>query len=247
MRSVVALTLIACVMTATVSIRAQEVSPFTRAVAREAGRLAATGDFTPSAGQAPGRSDEPADDTWSRVLKLAPGTGIVVTVQGSPPADRYFVSGNDSDLTVLNVGVTALPSAARDVLRDVASTHPEYFSTAQKGGQIRLKKNVRLGPDGVFVADRNVAALAEVVEHLSRDAIAEIQTAPVDSNPVGCAFAGYYGGALIGGLPGAFIGGAVGKDTGPALVGMVVGWSVGAHYVYRKCRHKPERVIYQRP
>jgi hypothetical protein len=244
MRSVVALVLIECLLTATVPVRAQEVSPFTRAVAREAGRLAATGDFRPSAGHAPGRGGEPADDNWSRVLKLAAGTGIVVTVQGSAPADRYYVSGDDSGLTVLNVGATALPSAARDVLRDVASTHPEYFSAAQKGRQIRLEKQVRLGPDGVFVADRNVAALVDVVEHFSRDTIAEIQTAPVDSNPVGCAVAGYYGGALIGGLPGALIGGAAGNDTGPALAGMMVGWSLGSLYVYRKCRHKPERVIY---
>ena len=156
MRFVVALVLIACLLTATVPIHAQEVSPFTRAVAREAGRLAVTGDFRPSAGHAPGRVGEPADGNWSRVLKLGPGTGIVVTVQGSAPADRYFVSGDDSGLTVLNVGATALPSVARDVLRDVASTHPEYFSAAQKGRQIRLEKQVRLGPDGVFVADRNV-------------------------------------------------------------------------------------------
>ena len=40
------------------------------------------------------------------------------------------------------------------------------------------------------------------------------------------------------------IGGAVGRDSGPALVGMMVGWSVGAVYMYRKCRHKPEKVIY---
>ena len=244
MRSAVALVLIACLMTATVPIRAQEVTPFTRAVAREAGRLAATGHFTPPAGQAPARGGKPADDRWSRVLKLAPGTGIVVTVPGSQPADRYYVSGDDSNLTVLNLGAPALPSAARDVLRDVASTHPEYFVAAQKGGQIRLDKHVRLGPDGVFVADRNVAALVDVVEHFSRDTIAEIQTAPVDSNPVGCAVAGYYGGALIGGLPGALIGGAAGNDTGPALAGMAVGWSLGSLYVYRKCRHKPERVIY---
>jgi hypothetical protein len=214
MRAVVALVLIACLMTATVPIRAE---------------------------------GEPADDTWSRVLKLAPGTGIVVTVQASQQAHRYFVSGDDSGLTVLNVEATALPSAARDVLRDVASTHPAYFLAAQKGAQMLLEKNVRLGPDGVFVADRNVAALVEVVERFSRDAIAEIQTAPVDSNPVGCAVAGYYGGGLIGGLPGAVIGGAIGKDTGPALVGGMVGWSMGALYVYRKCRHKPARVIYQRP
>jgi hypothetical protein len=130
-------------------------------------------------------------------------------------------------------------------LRDVASTHPEYFSAGAKGRQIRLEKQVRLGPDGVFVADRNVAALVDVVEHFSRDTIAEIHK-PQQSTRIrwDVAVAGYYGGALIGGLPGALIGGAAGNDTGPALAGMMVGWSLGSLYVYRKCRHKPERVIY---
>jgi outer membrane lipoprotein SlyB len=110
-----------------------------------------------------------------------------------------------------------------------------------------LEKNVRVGPDGVFVADRKVADLEQVVENIVRADVAEIKTARIESNPVGCAFAGYLGGGLIGGLPGILVGHAVGRDTGPALVGMIVGWSVGSVYVYRKCRHKPERVIYRAP
>ena len=110
-----------------------------------------------------------------------------------------------------------------------------------------LEKNVRMGPDGVFVADRKVADLAQVVERYGQHDITEVKTATVESNPVGCAFAGYYGGGFIGGIPGAVIGGAVGRDTGPTLLGMVVGWSIGAVYVYRKCRHKPEKVIYSAP
>jgi hypothetical protein len=186
-------------------------------------------------------------EDWSRLLKLAPGTGIIVTVKGSEPLHRYFVAGDDSSLTVLNVDAPALPRAARAVLRDVASTHSQYFSAAQQGGQFLLQKNVRLGPEGVFVADLKVADLSEVVEQYPRDAVAEIETAKIDSNPVGCALAGYYGGGIVGGLPGAFVGGAVGRDTGPALAGMMVGWSIGALYVYRKCRHKPEKVVYQAP
>ena len=110
-----------------------------------------------------------------------------------------------------------------------------------------MEKNVRMGPDGVFVADRKVADLVQVVERYGRSDITEIRTAIVESNPVGCAFAGFYGGGIIGGLPGAVIGGAVGRDTGPALLGMMVGWFVGAVYVYGKCRHKPEKAIYYAP
>jgi hypothetical protein len=120
----------------------------------------------------------------------------------------------------------------------------EYFLAAQKGGQFELEKNVRLGPDGVFIADRKVAGLAQVVEQYGRQGITEIRTAETESNSAGCALAGYFGGGIVGGLPGAIIGGAVGRDTGPALAGMMVGWSMGAVYVYRRCRHKPEKLIY---
>ena len=190
---------------------------------------------------------QPVDSQWSRVRKLAPGTELVVNAKGAQRPSRYFVAGDESDLTVLNVDAPALPGAARDVLRNLASTHPEYFLAARKGGRFEFEKNVRMGPDGVFVADRKVADLAQVVEQYGRLDITEIKTAAIESNPVGCGFAGFYGGGLVGGLPGAVIGGAVGRDTGPALLGMMVGWFVGAVYVYGKCRHKPEKAIYSAP
>ena len=193
------------------------------------------------------QQDEPVDSEWSRVRKLAPGTELIVIVKGAQRPNRYFVAGDESDLTLLNVDDPALPDVARDVLRDLASAHPEYFLAAQKGGRFVLEKNVRMGPDGVFVADRKVADLVQVVERYGRSDITEIRTATVESNPVGCAFAGFYGGGIVGGLPGAVIGGAVGRDTGPALLGMMVGWFVGAVYVYGKCRHKPEKAIYSAP
>jgi hypothetical protein len=208
--------------------------PIALSINREAARLATV------------QQGQPDDPEWSRVRTLAPGTELIVIVNASQLARRYFVAGDESSLTVLNVGAPALPVAARDVLRDLASTHPAYFSAAQKGGQFALDRNVRVGPDGVFVADRKVADLAQVVEQYGRHDITEVTTAMAESNPVGCALAGYFGGAIIGGLPGAAVGGAVGRDTGPALLGMMVGWSLGAVYVYRKCRHQPEKVIYSR-
>jgi len=83
-----------------------------------------------------------------------------------------------------------------------------------------------------------------VVRRFGRAAILEVKTPESTSNPVGCAFAGYFGGGFIGAFPGALVGGAFGRDTGPALVGMMVGWSAGGVYVYRRCRTHPERVIY---
>ena len=87
-------------------------------------------------------------EDWSRLLKLAPGTGIIVTVTGSQPVYRYFLAGNDSDL--LNVDDPTLLPAARDVLRDVASTHSERFSAARKGGQFFVYRKCRHKPEKVI-------------------------------------------------------------------------------------------------
>ncbi len=237
MKSTLSLTLIVCLVGSALPLTAQETAgPLTRAMTHEAVRLAAV--------QSGGTPDE---SNWPRIRKLAPGTEIIVTVTGSPPVSRYFVAADDSDLSVLNVDDPALPTAARDVLRDVASTHPESFQAAKTGGTFVLERNVRVGPAGVFIADRKVADLAQVVEQYRRPDVTEIRAARTASNPVGCAFAGYFAGGVVGGLPGVLIGAAVGRDTGPALLGMMVGWSTGAVYMYRKCRHKPEKVIYLAP
>jgi len=235
-RSVVSLALVTSLIGSALPVVAAQNTPMNGPIARsvtaEAARFVTAEQ--PTAG----------DSEWARVRRLAPGTELIVTVKSAQPASRYFVGGDDSGLTMLNIGAPTLPTAARNVLRSLASTHPEYFLAAQKGGQFQLEKNVRLGPDGVFIADRKVAGLAEVVEQHARQDITEIRTAETESNPAGCALAGYFGGAIVGGVPGAVIGGAVGRDTGPALVGMMVGWSAGAVYMYRRCRHKPEKVIY---
>jgi hypothetical protein len=235
-RSVVSLALVTSLIGSSLPVAAEQNTPMDGPIARSAtGKVAR---FVAAEQRTPG------DSEWSRVRRLAPGTELIVTVKSSQPASRYFVGGDESGLTMLNIGAPALPTDARNVLRSLASTHPEYFLAAQKGGQFQLEKNVRLGPDGVLIADRKVAGLAEVVEQRGRQDIAEVRTAETESNPAGCALAGYFGGGIVGGVPGAVIGGAVGRDSGPALVGMMVGWSVGAVYMYRKCRHKPEKVIY---
>lgn len=236
MRSAVSCALVISLIGSALPAAAQQNTPVSGSIAGSITRTA-----TRFATVQPG---EPVDSEWSRVRTLAPGTELIVIINGFHSADRYFVAGNESDLTVLNAGAPTLRTGARDVLRDLASTHPEYFLAARKGGQFVLQKNVRVGPDGVFVADRKIADLGDVIEQYGRRDIAEITLAERDYNPVLCAVAGYYGGGIIGGFPGAVIGGAVGRDTGPALLGMMVGWSVGAIYVYQKCRHKPEKVIY---
>jgi hypothetical protein len=170
-----------------------------------------------------------------------------VTVKGSEPGNRHVVTVDDSNLTVLNVTDPALPAAATSVLRVVAAHRPAVLAAAQRGETFLLEKNVRVAREGVFVSDRKVAELTQVVERIGQHDVAEIRIAKRDANAFGCTAAAYVGGAVLGGLPGALVGGAVNRDTGGALVGMMVGWPVGATVVYRKCRHKPEQLIYHAP
>ena len=193
------------------------------------------------------QQDEPVDSGWSRVRKLATGTELIVTVQGAPLANRYFVAGDESDLTVLNVDAPASPAPQAMSCATLPPPTRNIFWPRKKADGLCWRRTCAWGQTACSWPIWKVADLAQVVEQYGRHDITEVKTATVESNPVGCAFAGYYGGGLIGGIPGAVIGGAVGRDTGPTLLGMVVGWSIGAVYVYRKCRHKPELLTNSAP
>jgi len=95
---------------------------------------------------------------------------------------------------------------------------------------------------GITVTTRQRTA-----ERIPREKVRLIETPETKRDAVSCGIASYLGGAAIGGVPGAVIGGAIGKDTGPALTGMVVGWTAGGAYLFGKCRRVPKRTIYEAP
>jgi hypothetical protein len=192
-----------------------------------------------AAGQQPGTFRN-AD--WSRVIELAPGTEIVVTTRGSSRASRVVVAANDSDLTVIDANILALPPAARSVLRDQASTHPEYFLAAQSGSQFVFENDVRLGRDGVFVAGRKVADVAQLIETVARKDVAEIR-GPVRVR-----------GSVHGAILGTWFGSAVGLTFGTQASSASLGWSLltgftvlGAFLGYHASSHMEQGVIYRAP
>ena len=120
-------------------------------------------------------SGKPADAfTGSRVRKLAPGTEIIVTVTGSLAGKRYVVLADDeAELTLLKLTDPKLPSVARGVLRDMAAKHPDDLAAAARHSSF-VNGTVRVAPDGVFVVDRKVVDLDQVIEHIARADVAEI-------------------------------------------------------------------------
>ena len=268
MKPALSLTLILTFVTSARPVMAQErvtslepPGPLARAMTHEAVRLAAAGESTASSADAVQEGDKPvADSNWSRVRKLAPGTEITVLVKGYLP--RYFVAGDESTLTVLNVTDPTLPRAARDVLRDVVSKHPEDFRAAQQHETFVMPKNVRVGPDGVFVADRKVADLGQVIENIARTDIAEIRRGLGFRSPSWRERARVTAGGVLGGVAGFFAGGLIGfvideglnpckphtgdcyAGLGGALIGSVAGAVLG-DLVGERAARVDDGVIYR--
>ena len=93
--------------------------------------------------------------------RFDPGTRVLVTVSGAAPAERYFVQMNDDELVVLNLSDANLPKRQ---LLNMTADNPAWIAASSK---TTYKDNsVRIGPDGVFVKDKKVADLGNVVEHI---------------------------------------------------------------------------------
>ena len=73
-------------------LRSPTTGPIARAATREAVRLETT--FL--------QSGTPALSDWRSVRQLAPRAEIIVIVKGTPPARRYFVSADESELIMAN-------------------------------------------------------------------------------------------------------------------------------------------------
>ena len=237
MKSRLSVTLMFCFMASALPVTAQE----------HTGPFDLRGSIPPPGIKTVQQGDEP---NWSRVRTLAPGTEIIVTVQGSLPRRRYVVGVGESDLTVLNVTDPALPRAVTRVLLNLASNHPEYLTRTPTAGQF-VDQAVRVGPDGVFVADQKVADLHHVVETNGRKEVAEIKIQRKGQGVWG--HLGLLGGYFVGAMTGGYVAGfacqaAVGRnrcDTGPFLSGMLVGGIAGGVHGFRASNRETEDVVYR--
>ena len=111
------------------------------------------------------------DVSWKRVQRLEPGAKITVTVDGGAPAERYFVQLSDSELVVLNLTAADLPKRQ---LIEMARDNPGWMAGTSKSTY--KDASLRVGPDGVFVKDKKVADLKDVVEHIARAKVTAIKS-----------------------------------------------------------------------
>lgn len=164
-----------------------------------------------------------------------------MTIRGSQPGSRSFVLTDQSGVTVLNLTGPTLPGAATRVLRDMAFHHPEYFAAMQQSETFG-EDDVRVGRDGVFVGNRKVTDLGEVVETIARNDVVEIRGPVVARGSVLGAVLGGWLGFSAGAVPA--LGGAAAVLAWPVLIGAVAaGGFLGSHW----SSHETQGVIYRAP
>ena len=110
------------------------------------------------------------DSQWKRVQRMDVGTKITVTVDSAAPAERYLVQLSDTELVVLNLSALDVPKGR---LLNMAKDNPEWMAGTAKSAY--KDGDVRVGADGVFVKDKKVAELAQVVEHLPRARVSAVK------------------------------------------------------------------------
>lgn len=182
-----------------------------------------------------------AQSNWSRVAQLAPAAELVVTTRGSQPRNRHFVAADEVALIVLDLAHPALSPESRNVLRDMASRNPEHLVAVQKSGAF-AQDDVRIGRDGLFVANRRIANLEDVVESMTRNEVSEIR-GPVIAR-----------GSILGSVLGGWLGFAVGAVPALGGSGEGIAWlaltssvSIGAFLGHHWSSHETEGLVYRAP
>jgi hypothetical protein len=185
------------------------------------------------------RASSEAD--WARVSQLAPASEILVTMPGSPPRRRHFVAADGSSLIALDLGSAALPAEAARALRDLAATNAAQLIAVQKGGAIQQGR-IRIGREGVFVDERRIAALDEVLETTARTSVRQVEGPVVAQGAVGASVLGAFLGFSVGVVPA--LGGASEGVAWLLLAGSIAAGGYLGHYW---SRHTTDGLVYRAP
>jgi hypothetical protein len=185
------------------------------------------------------RPGEPTLYDWARVLELEPASAIAVSTRQSRALERVFVAADDSRVVVLNVTSPTLSPSSIRTLRSLAAGYPNALASIATSGGL-MQDDVRVGADGVFVANRRVAAVEEIVETIARDEVIEIDGPVVArGSAIGATFGGWIGFAA-GVIPG--LGGAPAAAAWPIVIGSVV---LGAYLGHRWTSHTTDGIVYK--
>jgi hypothetical protein len=181
-----------------------------------------------------------AINDWSRVRELESPAEIMLTTRVAGGSTRVFVAADDSRVVVLNLGSSRLTPRSTRALRALAAQHPDAFSPGAAGSFVQ--DDVRIGRDGVFVANRKVAEFQDIVETIARDDVVAIDGPVVARGSVAGATLGGWLGFAVGVVPG--LGGVEAAAAWPIVIASVV---AGAYLGHRWSRHTTDGIIYRAP
>jgi len=105
-----------------------------------------------------------------RAKKLDPGTRVTITVSGAPPVERYFVLIDTVELVVLKLDAPGLPKRR---LLNMAIDNAAWMAATYR--TVYKDNDIRVGPEGVFVKDKKVADLKDVVERIPCDKLVDVR------------------------------------------------------------------------
>jgi hypothetical protein len=142
---------------------------------------------------------------------------------------------------VLNLTNPTLPAASIRTLRDIAAQHPENVAALNRTGAL-AQDNVRIGRDGLFIADRKVADLAQVVETIVPNDVSEIWGPVVARGSVLGTVLGGWLGFAVGAIPA--LGGASDEVAWLVLIGSI---AAGSYLGFRWSSHETEGIVYKAP
>ena len=200
-----------------------------------------------AARQADARSPrESSGGSWSDVQKVPSATEVVVTVHGAADAQRMFLSADASALFVLNLTPLTLSRKTERELRDIVASHAAQLIHGE-GGEF-VNGDVRIGRAGVFVVDRQIAELSQVIQRIDRPDVVELRAAGAGRRY--SMLKATATGAVVGAAAGFAVGGRTFFGAGLlALMGVGVGAGVGASVAAARSARPDQQsqVIYSAP
>ena len=137
---------------------------------------------------------------WQRVRNIKPKSEIFVAV-GSWSAKCTVLASDDQSLTVMRLNDT-LPFVVTDLLRELVSSDPQLLVTlTTTGSKLDAARKVKIAPEGIFVGDKKIAAMSDVIVRIDRAGVQEVRKRPPGRSvgrTIGGAFIGLAVGSVVG-------------------------------------------------
>jgi hypothetical protein len=169
-------------------------SPFSRESIRRA--IDASIEVAPPDQLADSRAD------WQRVRNIRPKSEIFLAV-GSWSAKCTVLASDDKSLTVMKLN-DKLPFVVTELLRELVSSDPQLLITlTTTGSRSDGSRKVKIGPEGIFIGDKKIAAMSDVIVRIDRADVREVRKRPQGRSvgrTIGGAFLGLALGSAVGSL-----------------------------------------------